>query len=56
VYFKEGWDRNLISVIVFSISALASVLFGVIWAVYKVDIQGAFGSLHTATTHWDNAN
>jgi hypothetical protein len=43
VYFKEGWDRNLISVIVFSVSALASVLFGVLWAVYKVDTQGAFG-------------
>jgi hypothetical protein len=43
VYFKEGWYRNLISVTVFSVSALASVHFGVIWAVYKVDIQGAFG-------------
>lgn len=43
VYYQEGWDRDLISVVVFSVFLVASVLFGALWSVFKFDIQGAFG-------------
>ena len=43
VYYQEGWDRDLISVMIFSVFLVASVLFGALWSVFKFDIQGAFG-------------
>jgi hypothetical protein len=43
VYYQEGWDRDLISVMIFLVFLVASVLFGALWSVFKFDIQGAFG-------------
>jgi hypothetical protein len=43
IYYQEAWDRELITVAVFVIFVLASSLFGVLWSVYKFDVQGAFG-------------
>lgn len=43
VYYQEDWDRDLITVMVFLVFLVASVLFGALWSVYKFDIQGAFG-------------
>ncbi|KAF2632713.1 hypothetical protein BU25DRAFT_382419 [Macroventuria anomochaeta] len=43
VYYQEGWDRDLISVMIFTVFLVASALFGALWSVFKFDIQGAFG-------------
>lgn len=43
VYYQEAWDRDLICVIVFLVFLLASVLFGSLWSIFKLDVQGAFG-------------
>ncbi|XPS71572.1 hypothetical protein M3J09_003751 [Ascochyta lentis] len=43
VYYQEGWDRDLISVMIFTVFLIASVLFGALWSMFKFDIQGAFG-------------
>jgi hypothetical protein len=43
IYYKEGWDRDMIVSIVFLMFLLVSLLFGVLWSIYKMDMQGAFG-------------
>ncbi|KAJ8113629.1 hypothetical protein OPT61_g4288 [Boeremia exigua] len=43
VYYQEGWDRDLIFVVIFLVFLIASVVFGVLWSVLKLDVQGAFG-------------
>jgi hypothetical protein len=43
VYYREGWDRELITLAIFLILVLATLLFGVLWSKYKFDVQGAFG-------------
>jgi hypothetical protein len=43
IYYDEMWDKDLITLVVFIILALATLLFGVLWAKYKFDVQGAFG-------------
>lgn len=43
IYYKEGWDRDAIAWIIFTVFMLGSLLFGVLWSVLKMDIQGAFG-------------
>ncbi|KAJ6266445.1 hypothetical protein PSV08DRAFT_230177 [Bipolaris maydis] len=40
IYYKEGTDYNMIA---FAVFLLGSLLFGILWAVLKKDIQGAFG-------------
>lgn len=43
IYFREGWDWTRICWILGSVFFLPSLLFGVLWAVLKNDIQGGFG-------------
>jgi hypothetical protein len=43
IYYQEGWDRDLITVAVFLVFVLASLLFGVLWSRFQYDVQGAFG-------------
>ncbi|KAF2659335.1 hypothetical protein K491DRAFT_675787 [Lophiostoma macrostomum CBS 122681] len=43
MYYSEGWDGDKIVVLVFLIFLLSSILFGVLWSRYKMDLQGAFG-------------
>jgi hypothetical protein len=43
IYYQEGWDQKLIILAVFLAFVLASLLFGVLWSVYRFDVQGAFG-------------
>lgn len=42
IYFKEGWDETKIWYIVGLGFFLPSLLFAILWAVFKDDIQGAF--------------
>ncbi|KAH7079112.1 hypothetical protein BKA63DRAFT_258683 [Paraphoma chrysanthemicola] len=42
IYYQEGWDFDVIISFVFVIFFLASSLFGVLWSVFKYDVQGAF--------------
>jgi hypothetical protein len=43
IYYQEGWDTRLIVLAIFVVFVLASLLFGVLWSVYRFDVQGAFG-------------
>ncbi|CAN9248391.1 unnamed protein product [Alternaria alternata] len=43
IYFLEGWDREIISLLVLFIFFLASLLFGVLWWKFQFDLQGGFG-------------
>ncbi|KAF3045542.1 hypothetical protein E8E12_009520 [Didymella heteroderae] len=42
IYYREGWDTGLIAIVVFLL-LFASLLFSILWATLKDDIQGAFG-------------
>ena len=42
IYYKEGWDTELIAIVVFLLLS-ASLLFSVLWTALRDDIQGAFG-------------
>ena len=42
IYYQEGWDELLIAAIVFVIFLLGSLIFGILWTMFTVDIQGAF--------------
>ncbi|KAI8938042.1 hypothetical protein NX059_005714 [Plenodomus lindquistii] len=43
IYYEEGWDRDLIILVIFSLFLLGSLLFGILWSRYHFDVQGAFG-------------
>ena len=43
MYFEEGLDFDFIIGVIFAIFVLASLLFGILWTVLEMDIQGAFG-------------
>ncbi|KAF2643421.1 hypothetical protein P280DRAFT_394746 [Massarina eburnea CBS 473.64] len=43
IYYQEGWDRDVITLGVFGIFLVASLIFGVLWSCLKMDVQGAFG-------------
>ncbi|KAF2132124.1 hypothetical protein P153DRAFT_285294 [Dothidotthia symphoricarpi CBS 119687] len=43
IYYQEDWNCDMIVLGVYIIFLLASLLFGILWSVYKFDIQGAFG-------------
>jgi hypothetical protein len=43
IYYQEGWDRDLITLVVFVLFLSGSLLFGVLWSTLKMDVQGAFG-------------
>lgn len=43
IYYKEGWDRDKITLIVFILFVSGSLLFGALWSKFKMDVQGAFG-------------
>jgi hypothetical protein len=43
IYYHESWDRDRITLAVFIILVLATLLFGVLWSKYQFDVQGAFG-------------
>ncbi|RYO23747.1 hypothetical protein AA0111_g8946 [Alternaria arborescens] len=43
IYFLEGWDREIISLLILFIFFLASLLFGVLWWNFQFDLQGGFG-------------
>jgi hypothetical protein len=50
IYYHESWDRELITLAVFIILVLATLLFGVLWSKYQFDVQGAFGVSAWAAT------
>ncbi|KAF2867913.1 hypothetical protein BDV95DRAFT_580891 [Massariosphaeria phaeospora] len=43
IYYREGWDQDLITLVVFVLFFSASLLFGVLWSTLRMDVQGAFG-------------
>jgi hypothetical protein len=43
IYYHESWDRELITLAIFIVLVLATLLFGVLWSKYQFDVQGAFG-------------
>jgi hypothetical protein len=43
IYYQEGWDRDVITLAIFVVFAVASLLFGVLWTTFQYDVQGAFG-------------
>ena len=43
IYFVESWDRTTITLTIFVIFLVASLLFGVLWWKFQFDIQGGFG-------------
>ena len=50
IYYQEGWDRDTITLIATVVFFLGSLLFGILWSMFKMDVQGAFGvSAYMAT-------
>lgn len=43
LHFVEGWILFRIWVLLLSLFGIASLVFGICWAVFKHDVQGAFG-------------
>jgi hypothetical protein len=43
IYYQEGWDMDKIALVLFLVFLLASLLFGILWTRFKMDLQGAFG-------------
>ena len=43
IYFEEGLDFDLVIGATFTVFIMASLLFGILWTVLEMDIQGAFG-------------
>ena len=43
ISFEEGWDGDKIGLILFSLFFLGSLVFAMLWTVFRDDIQGAFG-------------
>lgn len=43
IYYQEGLDASMLVNVLFGIFLLGSMLFGVLWSLLKMDIQGAFG-------------
>ncbi|KAF3045537.1 hypothetical protein E8E12_009384 [Didymella heteroderae] len=43
VYYQEGIDFDIIITVVFVVFLFASLLFGVLWTRFEMDIEGAFG-------------
>lgn len=43
IYYEEGLDRDIITLVVLVIFVLASLLFGILWSIFHFDVQGAFG-------------
>ncbi|KAF2789283.1 hypothetical protein K505DRAFT_204389, partial [Melanomma pulvis-pyrius CBS 109.77] len=43
IYYQEGWDGDIIAMVVFVMFLVVSLLFGVLWACLEMDVQGAFG-------------
>ncbi|PVI00188.1 hypothetical protein DM02DRAFT_494166, partial [Periconia macrospinosa] len=43
IYYEEDWDRDIITVVVVSLFIISSLVFGVAWSYFKMDVQGAFG-------------
>lgn len=42
IYYQESWDRDVITLIIFVLFLMGSLLFGVLWSKFQMDIQGAF--------------
>lgn len=43
IYYEEGWDRDIITLVLVSMFIASSLVFGVTWSCFKMDVQGAFG-------------
>ncbi|USP82390.1 hypothetical protein yc1106_09664 [Curvularia clavata] len=43
VYYQEDWDHDMIMWAALILLIVASLLFGILWSRFKLDIQGAFG-------------
>ncbi|KAF3035625.1 hypothetical protein E8E11_004888 [Didymella keratinophila] len=43
VYYQEAIDFDIIITVVFIVFLMASLLFGILWTRFEMDIQGAFG-------------
>ncbi|CAI6335686.1 unnamed protein product [Periconia digitata] len=43
IYYEEGWDRDIITLVVVLLFIVSSLVFGVTWSYFKMDVQGAFG-------------
>jgi hypothetical protein len=43
IYYQEGWDGDIIMLVAFVMFLVGSLLFGILWSRFKMDIQGAFG-------------
>ncbi|KAF2685721.1 hypothetical protein K458DRAFT_300149 [Lentithecium fluviatile CBS 122367] len=43
IYYQEGWDGDIITLVVVVMFLMGSLLFGILWSRLKMDVQGAFG-------------
>lgn len=43
IFYQEGWDGEKLSSVLLIVFFFGSLLFGVLWSVLEMDIQGAFG-------------
>lgn len=43
IYYNEGWDKEAVALAVMVVFIVASLIFGILWSHFKMDVQGAFG-------------
>jgi hypothetical protein len=48
IYFEDGWHFKTIYLLVSLATFISSLIFGVCWSVFKLDVQAAFG----ITSYW----
>lgn len=44
IYYQEGWDCDIIALVILILCLAAGLLFAVFWSRYRLDVQGAFGA------------
>ena len=48
IYFEDGWNFKTIYLLVSMATIIGSLIFGICWSVWKMDVAAAFG----ITSYW----
>lgn len=48
VYFEDGWNYKKICLLIMLATLINSLVFGIDWCIFKLDVQAAFG----ITSYW----
>lgn len=43
IYFEDGWNYKKIYLLIMLATLISSLIFGICWSIFKLDVQAAFG-------------